>query len=195
MRSAGIGLELRGLKQLPVIKEQHPQLHAQCPCERDSFSVCHAAVAGFNFGDRVFGAIPPAPCAACRQIALPQPRVSPCFGEVRADDIFRLASSRRHLPFSEEMLDSQRPRCSSDNGRFQKNSSRTPFRHACQRFNRSPAPCARQSVLCDWRECGRLHRHVGARRSAPKENFSNGAAVGPGGQVGAWSDPAKIVVQ
>ena len=90
------------------------------------------------------------------------------------------ASARAVLPITED---------------FKKNSSRTPFRHACQRFNRSPAPCARQSVLCDWRECGRLHRHVGARRSAPKENFSNGAAVGPGGQVGAWSDPAKIVVQ
>ena len=95
------GLKSRALKQLPVIEEQHPQLHAQRPCERDRFGIRYATVAGFDFGDRVFGASPPAPCAARRQISLPQPRVAPCLGEMRADDIFRLAVSRRHLPFSE----------------------------------------------------------------------------------------------
>ena len=130
------------LKQVWIIEEQHPQLYAQRPCERDGFGIRHAAVAGFDFGNRVLRAIPPAPCAACRQIALPQARVAPCLGEVRADDIFRLASSRRHLPFSEGILDSQRPRCSSDNGRFQKK----PATNSIQ-----PCPPAIQPKLCAMR--------------------------------------------
>jgi hypothetical protein len=68
---------------------------------------------------------------------------------VRADDIFRLGSSRRHLPFSEEMLDSQRPRCSSDNGRFQKKLIPNSIPSCLSAIQ--PKPCALRAPKCSVR--------------------------------------------
>lgn len=101
-------------KNLWMSWQQVAQLHPECACENNQFTVSHAADAGFDLGDRIFADVPANRSTSSGQHRLRESLRAPDRLEMRTNDVLGLW----HLPFLEVDRSRIAELKDSDTGRF-----------------------------------------------------------------------------